>query len=300
MTAAYVVTALCGGLGNQMFQYAAGRALSLRTGAPLLLDVSWYGNIVGATPRDYMLHAFSIQENIATEDQLQPFRRQPQKFYQKVLRKLLGRPHPLPKGLAEEPHFQYWPGFFQVQPPAYLSGYWQSEQYFAEYASAIRADFTFPPLPAGVAQQVGQAIAQSPHPVAIHVRRGDYVASPEANATHGVCSASYYAKAIAHIAEQCPNATLFLFSDDPAWVQENFATQGLPAFVVDLALPNEPWHDMHLISLCEHHIIANSSFSWWGAWLGEKGGMVYAPSPWFADTKILSKDLYLPQWVQLR
>ena len=281
----HIITSLCGGLGNQMFQYAAGRALSLRTGAPLLLDTNWYANTAGNTPRQYMLHVFPVQGDIATQEQLAPFFHHPEMFHQKVLRKLFGRPHPVPKGLVNEPHFKYWPGFPQVQAPAYLAGYWQSEQYFAEYASAIRADFKFPPLPAGVAQQVGQAIAQSVHPVAIHVRRGDYVASPEANATHGVCSASYYAAAIAQVAEQCPNVTLFLFSDDPVWVQENFATQGLPATVVDLALPEEPWHDMHLISLCRHHVIANSSFSWWGAWLGEKGGMVYAPKQWFASAE---------------
>lgn len=277
-----IITTLCGGLGNQMFQYAAGRALALRTGVPLQLDTSWYANIVGNTPREYILHMFPINGKIAAEEQVAQFRRQPEKFHQKVLRKLLGRPRSSPKGLVEEPHFHYWPGIMQVQAPAYLAGYWQSELYFAEYASAIRADFQFPPLPEGTAQTVAQAIASSPQPIAVHVRRGDYVASPEANANHGVCSANYYAEAIAQVAAKCLNASLFLFSDDPAWVQENFATQGLPATVVDLALPEEPWHDMHLISLCRHHVIANSSFSWWGAWLGEKGGMVCAPKQWFA------------------
>jgi hypothetical protein len=284
MAVAHVLVALCGGLGNQMFQYAAGRALALRHLVPLLLDTSWYDNVVADTLRKYMLHAFPVQGRIAREDLVAPFRCQSEKFHEIVVRKFLGRPRPLPIGLVKEPHFHHWEGLHLVQPPAYLVGYWQSEQYFADYASVIRSDFKFPPLPDGVARNVEQGIFESPHPVAVHVRRGDYVSNPQANATHGVCAASYYGQAIAHVAEQHPGAKLFLFSDDPAWVCKHFDTQGLPATVVDLAMSNEPWHDMHLMSLCKHHIIANSSFSWWGAWLGEKGGDVYAPKQWFVSS----------------
>lgn len=299
MSVAYVVTALCGGLGNQMFQYAAGRALALRHLVPLLLDTSWFESVVIDTPREYMLNVFHVQGRIARKDQVAPFRRHSEKFHEIVVRKVLGRPRSLPNGLVKEPHFHHWEGFHLVQPPAYLVGYWQSEQYFADYASVIRSDFKFPPLPDGVARNVEHGISESPHPVAVHVRRGDYVSNPQANATHGVCAASYYKQAIAHVSEQYPCAKLFLFSDDPVWVNEHFDTCGLPATVVDLAMSNEPWHDMHLISLCRHHIIANSSFSWWGAWLGEKGGMVYAPKQWFSDSNLQGLSPCPERWNML-
>jgi len=299
MTVSYVVTALCGGLGNQMFQYAAGRTLALRLLVPLLLDISWFNNVVSDTPREYMLNAFPVQGGIAREEQVAPFRRHSEKIHEIVVRKVLGRPRSLPNGLVEEPHFHYWEGFRLVRPPAYLVGYWQSEQYFADHARVIRSDFQFPQLPDGVARNVAQAIAESPHPVAVHVRRGDYVSNPQANAAHGVCAASYYGQAIAYVAGQHPSAKLFLFSDDPAWVKEHFDTHGMPATVVDLVMPNEPWHDMHLISLCKHHIIANSSFSWWGAWLGEKGGMVYAPKQWFAASDKQGLSPCPERWVTL-
>lgn len=291
-----LVSFLCGGLGNQMFQYAAGRALALRLGVPLLLDTSWYTNSEGATLRKYMLDAFPIQSTIASEETKDSLKWRQESLVGTLIRRIRHRHRPYGPAVVQEPHFQYWSGFTALYPPAYLMGYWQSEHYFVEYAPIIKQDFTFPALPAGHAQKLQQSILEAPVSVAVHVRRGDYAQDAATHAMHGVCSSTYYATAIRKIKRQNPNTLLFLFSDDPLWVQEHFDSQGLPAIVVDLAMPNEPWHDMHLISLCKHHIIANSSFSWWGAWLGEREGKVYAPKLWFASSEKLGLNPSPERW----
>jgi hypothetical protein len=291
-----VISQIIGGLGNQMFQYAAGRALSLRNQSPLALDISGFDN--------YGLHqGFELQRvfchpfEIATKADV---------------RRLLGWQSPaiirriVSRGLfaafcreryVVEPHFHYWPGISDLKTDCYLSGYWQSEKYFADAARQIRADFTFrPPLGnenAEVARQISQVNA-----VSLHVRRGDYASNPKTSATHGLCSLEYYQAAIRHIAERVQQPRFFVFSDDIAWVLANLKI-GFPCIHVQHNRGAESFNDMRLMSLCRHHIIANSSFSWWGAWLNPHGEkIVVAPKKWFANETDV-RDLYPAGWVTL-
>lgn len=165
--------------------------------------------------------------------------------------------------VIREPHFTYWPGFTEITPPATLDGYWQCEKYFMDFQKEIRYDFTFPALPEK-AGHLSKLIEETPDSVSVHIRRGDYVENPQAQAFHGNLKQDYYGKALQLIKNACGKTRLFIFSDDPHWVRENFDCCGHDAAIVDLALPDAPHHDMHLMSLCKHHIIANSSFSWWG------------------------------------
>lgn len=291
-----IVVNLIGGLGNQMFQYAAGRALSLRLSDLFRLDVSGFDG--------YRLHhgfeltrVFSCTPEIATGEeirQLLGWRAL------RIARRVLMRPSlSMLHGasLVVEPNFHYWPGIKQVSHSAYLVGYWQSEKYFIDAAETIRADFTFRHPLSGKNSQLANKIGQT-MAVSLHVRRGDYASNPATKATHGLCSLEYYRAAILHIAERLEQPEFFIFSDDIAWVKENLKID-FPCWYVDHNQGAESYNDMRLMSLCKHHIIANSSFSWWGAWLNTNADKtVVAPKKWFAnDTNV--EDLYPSGWVLL-
>jgi hypothetical protein len=161
-------------------------------------------------------------------------------------------------------------------------GYWQNEKYFINIADLLRREFAFPHLP-DEAREFGERIADTPGAVAVHVRRGDYAAKPDYVPGKEVCNAAYYSRALAAIgAHVGESAELFIVSDEPEWVREHFDAGGMPFTVIDFSLHrDEPWHDMHLMRLCRHHVIANSTFSWWSAWLADEGGMIVAPKNWF-------------------
>ncbi len=291
-----IISNLIGGLGNQMFQYAAGRALSLQRKQPLLLDVSGFAN--------YELHqGFELQRVFGC-----PIIIASTKEVQKVLgwqanpliKQRLTTPRwTLLRGdnFVVEPHFQYWAGIQQVPPSAYLQGYWQSEKYFQELAAIIRADFAFK-LPLNLKNaQLSQKISQV-NAVSLHIRRGDYVQNPVTLATHGLCRLAYYQAAIQTIADSVLEPYFFIFSDDMAWVKANLKIS-LPYQYIDHNQGMESYNDMRLMSLCQHHIIANSSFSWWGAWLNSSlNKIVIAPKQWFVHDENTC-DLLPQNWITL-
>lgn len=291
-----IITQIIGGLGNQMFQYAAGRALSLRSGAELVLDISGFEN--------YELHqGFELQRVFAG-----PFGIASSADVRGVLgwqsspgiRRIVShRPFSmfLNTHFIVEPYFQYWPGINSLDRDCYLSGYWQSERYFADFAAQIRADFAFrQPLEGQNAELARQMVEVDA--VSLHVRRGDYANNPKTTAMHGLCSLDYYRAAIRHVAERVQQPHFFVFSDDIEWVRSNLNV-GFPCSYVQHNRGADSYNDMRLMSLCRHHIIANSSFSWWGAWLNpstEK--IVIAPSKWFAK-QVNVTDLLPAGWAAL-
>jgi hypothetical protein len=284
-----VTTAIFGGLGNQMFQYTAGRALSIRLGVPLKLDLSWFSTIAkNDSTRPYMIGAFpSINVETALKHGL--FSRLLRRFFRQKI------------GYVPEPGYAYWEGFQRITDPAYLYGYWQNEMYFNTITDLIRKDFTFPPLPSSEAEKIAARINDTDNAVAVHIRRGDYVSNASTHGFHGLCSQEYYTNAFKTIAARCASRLeLFIFSDDSIWVRENFDTQGLSATVIDFPEHlSAPWHDMHLMTLCRHHIIANSSFSWWGAWLSNGDGIVIAPKRWFAEETMKHCNPSVSSWIKI-
>lgn len=291
-----VITNLIGGLGNQMFEYAAGRALSLHRGVSLKLDVSRFA--------DYELHqgfelkrVFNCTAEIASKAEVRSilgWQYSPiaKRFLSRQSLKMLRR-----KEFVIEPHFQYWKGIENAPSDCYLMGYWQSERYFSDVAAQIRKEFHFriPLLKHNneLASQIGSVNA-----VSLHVRRGDYVQNAKTNATHGLCSIDYYQAAIRHVAARTKQPHFFIFSDDIPWVKNNFKLD-FPHQYVDHNHDAESYNDMRMMSACKHHIIANSSFSWWGAWLNpDTEKIVIAPKKWFAN-KINTQDLYPKGWIVL-
>jgi hypothetical protein len=291
-----IISHIIGGLGNQMFQYALGRSISLALGASLKLHVSDFAG--------YGLHHGFELDSVFSGD----FSPAADAEVRSVLgwrgsracrRVLINRHAAAFRGprLVVEPHFGYWPGIAETADDCYLVGYWQSEKYFRDIEKAIRVDFTFRKTPVGRNQDWISRINDC-HAVSLHVRRGDYAANPKTLSVHGLCSPDYYRSAVDFVASQVDSPELFIFSDDIPWAREHLKFP-FPCNYIDHNKGSESHIDMRLMSLCRHHIIANSSFSWWGAWLNPRPDkIVIAPRRWFADGRD-AKDLIPDGWMSL-
>ena len=290
-----IITNIIGGLGNQMFQYAAGRARSLNLSVPLKLDTRDFSG--------YQLHqgfelnrVFNCNAEIAAGiDLAKTLDWQRSKFAQRFLRrpqfKCLRH-----KSYVVEPHFNYWSGISQLKDNIYLDGYWQSEQYFIEFADKIRTEFTFK-LPVSLKNKEISTQISNINAVSLHIRRGDYVSNAK-NAYIGTCSLDYYRAAIAKINSIVDKPIFYVFSDDFNWAKNNLILDSKSVFISHNT-GKESYNDMRLISLCKHHIIANSSFSWWGAWLNRNAEkIVIAPKQWFAGD-MNDVDLVPSNWLKM-
>lgn len=283
-----IIVRLAGGLGNQMFQYAAGRTLADRFGTDLLLDTRFFSN--------YKLHAyglerFSVRARQATPKELTRWPnwlRRPSRLAQRM---------GIRSRWYSELKFGCSSGWLSIPNDVLIDGYFQSEKYFAPIATALRTDFT-PYVPLTSANKAIVEAAQISESVMIHVRRGDYVSDMKTLKIHGVCTPAYYQAAIQAMRERLHRPRFIVFSNDMEWARKNLDL-GTDAIFVE---GNEkcPEVDIFLMSKCSNHIIANSSFSWWGAWLGKNNkNSVIAPSPWFDDQKLIESDLIPNNWSRL-
>jgi hypothetical protein len=279
-----IIVNLVGGLGNQMFQYACGRAQALELNMPLKAMVDMFGMYPGRNGPE-LDRVFALQLELAQQTDLRKmigaFRVSPavrRVLATKALAPIRGRhfisePHGGPaKSLVDK-----------VRKGGYLQGYWQSERYFLKYEEAIRRDFTFRHSVTGHNVQLARMILNAVA-VSVHVRRGDYVSNPAAFAVHGTCAPEYYYRAIESVRRRLPSARLFAFSDDPKWVRDVLIPRYPDLVLVDHNRHEDSYNDMRLMSLCRHHVISNSSFSWWAAWLNScSDKIVIAPRKWLAN-----------------
>lgn len=288
-----IVTRLIGGLGNQMFQYAAARAVALRQDAVLKLDISGF---VDYPLRRYELDQFPINANIATDSDLSHFGLRPIKQHDlqhRLRRWITGNDWPV----YREPHFNYDSLVMQLRSPIYLDGYWQSEKYFNEFAQILRKELT--PISPLESQNKNTAnLIANVNSVSLHIRRGDYASNTHTNQYHGLCTLDYYYAAIKHIASRVSSPHFFIFSDEIDWAQANLHCD-FPMTYVNANPPERCFRDMQLMSRCRHHIVANSSFSWWGAWLNPyQEKIVVAPKSWF-KSDVDTCDLLPDTWTRL-
>jgi hypothetical protein len=287
-----IIVELIGGLGNQMFQYALGRKLALSNKTTLKFDIQQLGwnrrlkikkhiagflNIEMVTPRVYGLGVFDIEENFTNK---------------KEIRKLN-------LSLVSEPGgaFSFYPEILRAKGGCYLRGFWQAEEYFKDIREVLQKDFRlkdqFSIDDLDIAKEIKACEA-----VSLHIRRGDYVKIDAINKVHGTCSSKYYVKAADYINEKIANAKFFIFSDDIEWAKENLNFENPTTFVSNGKL--KEYEELILMSFCKHHIIANSSFSWWGAWLNpNQGKIVIAPKKWLSDSSIDTHDLIPENWIRL-
>tara|TARA_B100000963_G_scaffold361238_1_gene395705 strand:+ start:797 stop:1660 length:864 start_codon:yes stop_codon:yes gene_type:complete len=286
-----IVVRLYGGLGNQLFQYATARRLTKNLRTDLVLDISSLEKTVtGITTREYELWRYPIRARLLSSNE----KRTAKLFTNKILKRL---PLQRPWSLQKEKYYHFDPRILNLGDNIYLDGYWQSHKYFKDVEDTIRLELTTKE-PMGIADQSVFKDICANASVALHVRRGDYVSVENVAQTHGVCSLKYYQNAIDFMKKKVKNPKFFIFSDDPDWVRENIFT-GSSTFYVDHNGPDTAFQDLRLISLCRHQIIANSSFSWWGAWLNSNSKkFVIAPRTWFLDARD-TRDMCPENWIKL-
>jgi hypothetical protein len=293
-----IIVKLMGGLGNQMFQYAAARSLALEKNTWVYLDATFLNEDAKGrwTQREYELGAFNIKYK---------FERSGRVSFLASLNSSNWRKKLSDSGLWFLPYRNFYqadhkfhPELFSYPKNTYLHGYFQSEQYFAKHADQIRRDFEFLEPAKGRNEGVLERIRNS-RSVSIHVRRGDYVTLAAANQFHGLMGVEYYDAGVNEIISKTLSThTYFVFSDDPQWARKNLRFPGETEFI-DWNTGSSGFEDLRLMSNCEHHIIANSSFSWWGAWLNPSPSkIVIAPKFWFNDNSDQS-DIVPRTWIKL-
>jgi hypothetical protein len=217
-----------------------------------------------------------------------------------ALKRRLGFWPPVPDQLTQinEQGFPFDPAILKAPDNSYLVGYWQTEKYFNSVRPQLLRDFSFKAKPNAKNTATAKQIT-STNAVSLHVRRGDYASDATTNQFHGLSPLEYYRRAIELVAGKVKAPHFFVFSDDPQWCKDNLAT-GHPTTYVTNNDGNTGHEDMRLMVQCQHHIIANSSFSWWGAWLDEKPKpIVVAPERWFNDPAVDTKDIYAKGWIKL-
>jgi hypothetical protein len=290
---------LMGGLGNQMFQYAAGHALARRTGAALRLDLSHFAQ---PGKRRYLLDCFAVPALISQDTLPTAWRGLAHWLALRACRRLGLSTKFLLDGwtIYDQPAVHFDGAFKTLAPPVHLKGYFQSELYFGDVADEIRELFTVRAAASPSFAIQRDKIAAADWPVSVHVRRGDYVSDPNVRDVHGTCDDAYYRRALAlaeRLAAKPP--TWFVFSDDVARARETLADLGNVVYLDgDVA---RPWEDLALMAACRGHVIANSSFSWWGAWLDPRPDKwVIAPRQWFTPAHartVSTADLFCPGWI---
>jgi len=291
-----IVAKIAGGLGNQMFQYAAATALAWHKNQPLYLDLAGY--VTRTHHQGFELfRLFHCKALVATESEIRktfgwrmraPWRDIATHPRLGILRTAK---------IVNEPSVRLWPGFFDVPDDVYLSGYWQSEKYFRSVVDRIRSEFSFKTGLTGQNLEWAEQISES-NAVSLHVRRGDYVYSHKAQKLHGVTPLPYYEAAVAEILRRVEKPVFFVFSDDPQWCLQHIKAEA-PCHFIGHNTGTESFNDMRLMSLCKHNIIANSSFSWWGAWLNtNEGRLVIAPQRWYAGADD-PPDLVPVSWLRI-
>lgn len=287
-----IVTSLKGGLGNQLFQYAIARHLASIHNTIVKMDVTVFATY---EHHDYALAAFNLQEHFATEEEIASFTQASANPVKRALRSIL-RPGS-PTRYVREKDFRFDPKILRLPDDVYLSGYWQSEKYFVNVADLIRSEISVKSPQDGLNREIAGRISDC-NSVSVHVRRGTYLL-PQYSGTHPVCSPAYYQNAVAEMRRRVGDIQIFVFSDDPAWAKGNLDFEA-PTTFIDHNGPKQDYEELRLMSQCRHHIIANSTFSWWGAWLNRSHSKtVLAPENWFAGTEYDVGDLLPESWIRI-
>jgi hypothetical protein len=272
-----IISKITGGIGNQMFQYAIGRSISIRKKNILKLDKSFY---LSQIKRDYELDLFNTIGEIASKEEISALSGI-ENFPMKVMRRL-GLSVFKPKSyFREKTAAQFDDKVFDFQRDLYLDGYWQNENYFKNIRREILSEFTLKNDICHKAKEQLNKIKKT-NSVALHVRRGDYITNTHAAKSHGICNINYYKKAVLFMTSSMSAPPLFyVFSDDIEWCKKNFTFLNNKVFIDDT---RDALEDLELMKQCKNIIVANSTFSWWAAWLNQnKNKIVVCPEIWWTS-----------------
>ena len=292
-----VIVQITGGLGNQLFQYAAAKALSLHHKVPLLLEISSFHREELPdleVPRNFELFHFNgINEKIVPPEEVNTLIDVKKGG---LLPKMIIPAYK--KSIYTEPYYHFDKNFFKSRKKVYLKGGWQSEKYFKPFEKEIRNNLL-------LKDELTQRVVEKANAfklgnsVAVHVRRGDYLRKKIIYEWHGVMDKDYYAKGFEALYAKTNDLKVYYFTDDPDWVSKNL----LPLHngeIVSGNIAQTHYEDLFLMSHCRHNIIANSSFSWWGAWLNSyPGKIVIAPKKWFDKGFKDTQDVIPQEWIKI-
>jgi hypothetical protein len=296
-----ILIRLMGGMGNQMFQYAAARRASLAHGVALKIDTSLLEppkntkEFVG-TYRPYELYRFAIQSDVASRKEIALYNNLgPTKLsraWRRTCSRLKGREVFVEKGNSFKPQI------LKLGADACLVGRFQSERYFSDIAAVIRDEFKILSKPSQ-ASQLWIERCKTPRAVAVHVRRGDYVSNPCYSELVGELPLCYYEQAAGRLNGLCGSGVdFFVFSDDIDWCRSNLSCFQNASFVDLRETEDPPIEEFRTMSACTHFIISNSSFAWWAAWLGKQSGnVVIAPRRWGKSEEVCSEDRIPADWI---
>ena len=294
-----IIIRMTGGLGNQMFQYAL--YLKLRAmGKEVKMDD--FTEYEGREARPLSLWAFGIEYDRASREELCRMTDGFLDPVSRIRRKLFGR-----KSLEYmEKDCNFDPEILN-RDPAYLTGYFQSEKYFADIEEEVRQAFRFSErIWEGIPSQLLERIRsyeqqiKTTMAVSVHIRRGDYLQNEEAYG--GICTEWYYKTAIEYVKKRQQDASFFVFTNDPdyagEWILKNFGQEKERFVLIEGTQEENGYLDLYLMSLCRHHILANSSFSWWGAYLNpSREKMVIVPHKWFGNQEC--RDIYMENMIRI-
>ncbi|MCG2694793.1 alpha-1,2-fucosyltransferase [Candidatus Parcubacteria bacterium] len=289
-----IIVGIGGGLGNQLFQYALARNLTISKNKKVKFDLSWFDTYKDR--RTYKLNYFNTIAEIATKKEVARLKKYERKsghfsFFHNYF-------------IADDSIFikqknagSFEPKIFNIDKSVYLFGVWHSEKYFENIKDNIRKEITLKKELGEILKKTEEKM-QNSKSVSLHIRRGDYITDQKAVKILGVLPLNYYHKAIKIISSKIQGPIFFIFSDDIDWVKENLKINFPTIFVSNNN--TKDYEELILMSKCKHNIIANSSFSWWGAWLNQNPNkIVIAPKNWFRDKSINTKDLAPEKWIKL-
>lgn len=296
-----IIVKLLGGVGNQMFQYATARRLSCFRETRLKLDLSFFeGTQQNCTPRTYELKNLTINADIASPREIAEFTQHELSRRESFLhrfRQVIGIKKGQPYAIRER-HFHFDPSILSAPDNSYLEGFWQSEKYFKDISGILRREFTLKHPLSGINLKFAECM-QAGNSISIHIRRGDYVSDEPTNRTHGVCGLDYYQRCVDWLIGKILDPHFFIFSDEPEWAREHINLSFPTTFVANNGI-NKGYEDLRLMSLCQHNIIANSSLSWWGAWLNDNSEkIVLAPAKWLEDQRHCTRDIIPDNWYKI-
>lgn len=291
-----IVVRLNGGLGNQLFQYAFGKSLSIQKNVPFLLDDRY---LLDRTPRkkftfrNYDLSLFNMEPQFYKKGKtLLPYWVYADRALMKLIEKM---PITVFKNLYVEPYFQFNPNYLSISNNCYCVGYFQSYKYFEPIKELLIKDLTFKSQIRPDCNQL-LALISNTNSVCVHIRKGDFVN----HSFHGNVETSYYHKALEVLLTQEQLLNLFIFSDDINWCKANLSFSIPTVFVEDVFAGEKARNQLELMINCKHFIISNSSFAWWAAYLGNHPEKkVIAPLAWLKNQKINTKDITPPSWLRL-
>ena len=272
-----IISNLTGGLGNQMFQYAFGRYQAIKNGTKLKLH---FTNALFNTQYTYELGVFKIKADIATHEDLKKVNVLGNRIINRVLylcderfgiqlnRHIITQKYP----------YKFDSNYLNIKDNSYIQGFWSDERYFKTIENILRSEFTLKKELDEKNRQILGEIEKS-NSISIHVRRGDYVTHKSNAKNIGFVGLEYYETAIKEIKKSISHPLFFVFSNDIVWCRENLAPLSKNMHFISHNSGRNSYKDLILMSSCKHNIIANSTFSWWGAWLNtNKNKLRISPS----------------------